>query len=135
MDPHSLHIVVIKLTMTVMMTYLHQPNLGPYKSLKVLPHSVMVELLEFTSWISTFRTLVHPLKFLMQCVMLTSFVFKYALLQSTLSFPSQTNPLPDGMACAICGEKGSFKDCKTLLNVDFLRKHFIAYCLQWKFTY
>ena len=39
------------------------------------------------------------------------------------------------MACAICGEKHSFKDCKTLLDVDFLRKHFIAYCLQWKRTH
>ena len=36
------------------------------------------------------------------------------------------------MACAICGEKHSFNDCKTLLDVDFLKKHFIAYCLQWK---
>ena len=45
------------------------------------------------------------------------------------------NKFTDGMACAICGEKHSFKDCKTLLDVDFLRKHFIAYCLQWKRTH
>ena len=41
----------------------------------------------------------------------------------------------DGMACAICGDKYIFIDCKTLLDVDFLRKHFIAYCLQWKHTH
>ena len=39
------------------------------------------------------------------------------------------------MACAICGEKHSFKDCKTLLDVEFLKRHFIAYCLQQKPTY
>ena len=48
---------------------------------------------------------------------------------------SKPNKFTDGMACAICGEKHSFKDCKTLLDVDFLRKHFIAYCLQWKRTH
>ena len=45
------------------------------------------------------------------------------------------NKFTEGMACAICGEKHSFKDCKTLLDVDFLQKHFIAYCLQWKHTH
>ena len=39
------------------------------------------------------------------------------------------------MACAVCGEKHSFKNCKTLLDVDFLGKNFIAYCLQWKHTH
>ena len=39
------------------------------------------------------------------------------------------------MACAICGEKYSFKDSKTLLDVDYLRKQLIAYCLQWKHTH
>ena len=42
--------------------------------LKVLTHSVVVELLEFTSWIS----------FLIQCVILTSFPLKCTLLPSTL---------------------------------------------------
>ena len=48
---------------------------------------------------------------------------------------SKPNKFTDSMACALCGEKHSFKDCKTLLYVDFLRKHFIAYCLQWKSTH
>ena len=48
---------------------------------------------------------------------------------------SKQNKFTDVMARAICGEKHSFKDCKTLLDFDFLRKHFIAYCLQWKCTH
>ena len=39
------------------------------------------------------------------------------------------------MACAVCGDKHTFDNCKFLLDVDFLRKHFIAYCLQWKRTH
>ena len=38
------------------------------------------------------------------------------------------------MECAICGDKHTFDKCKTLLDVSFLQKHFIAYCLQWKRT-
>ena len=47
---------------------------------------------------------------------------------------SKPNKFTDGMECAICGEKHSFHKCKTLLDISFLRKHFIAYCLQWKRT-
>ena len=48
---------------------------------------------------------------------------------------SKPNKFTDGMACAISSEKHSFIDCKTLLDVEFLRKYFIAYCLQWKHTH
>ena len=47
---------------------------------------------------------------------------------------SKSNKFTDGMACAICGDKHTFDKCKTLLDIDFLQKHFVAYCLQWKRT-
>ena len=39
------------------------------------------------------------------------------------------------MACAICGDKHTIDKCKILLDVDFLQKIFIAYCLQWTRTH
>ena len=36
----------------------------------------------------------------------------------------------DGMNCAVCGKQHSFDKCPILLNIPFLRKHFIAYCIQ-----
>ena len=47
---------------------------------------------------------------------------------------SKPNKFTDGMECAICGDKYTFDKCKALLDVTFLQKHSIAYCLQWKGT-
>ena len=40
----------------------------------------------------------------------------------------------DGMNCAVCHEPHSFEKCPILLNIPFLKKHFIAYCLQMNRT-
>ena len=45
---------------------------------------------------------------------------------------SKPNKFTDSTACAICGDKHTFKECKTLLDVDYLQWYFLAYCLQWK---
>ena len=39
------------------------------------------------------------------------------------------------VVCAMCSDKHTFDKCKTLLDIDFLQKHFIAYCFQWKRTH
>ena len=36
----------------------------------------------------------------------------------------------DGMKCAVCGKQHSFEKCPILLNIPFLQKHFINYCIQ-----
>ena len=36
----------------------------------------------------------------------------------------------DGMKCAVCGEQHSFDKCPILLDIPFLRKHFINYYIQ-----
>ena len=36
----------------------------------------------------------------------------------------------DGMNCAVCGKQHSFDKCPILLNIPFLQKHFINYCMQ-----
>ena len=36
----------------------------------------------------------------------------------------------DGMKCAVCGRQHSFEKCPILLNIPFLQKHFINYCIQ-----
>ena len=43
----------------------------------------------------------------------------------------------DGMKCAICKKEHMFNKCPILLDILYLRKHFIAYCLlmnrtQWQ---
>ena len=38
------------------------------------------------------------------------------------------------MKCAVCGEPHSFDKCPSLLDIPFLKKHFIAYCLQMNRT-
>ena len=40
----------------------------------------------------------------------------------------------DGINCAICGKQHSFDKCLILLNIPFLKKHFIAYCIQMNKT-
>ena len=40
----------------------------------------------------------------------------------------------DGRSCAVCHEPHSFDKCPVLLNIPFLKKHFIAYCLQMNRT-
>ena len=34
------------------------------------------------------------------------------------------------MNCAVCHKKHSFEKCPILLNIPFLQKHFINYCIQ-----
>ena len=34
------------------------------------------------------------------------------------------------MKCAVCGRQHSFEKCPILLNIPFLQKHFINYCIQ-----
>ena len=40
----------------------------------------------------------------------------------------------DGMSCAVCHKPHPFDKCPILLNILFLKKHFIAYCLQMNRT-
>ena len=41
---------------------------------------------------------------------------------------------PDDMKCAICGDKHTFDKGSISNDIPYLRKHFFAYCLQWKQT-
>ena len=40
----------------------------------------------------------------------------------------------DGMKCAICKKPHKFADCPILQDINYLRKHFIAYCLMMNRT-
>ena len=40
----------------------------------------------------------------------------------------------DGMSCAVYHKPHPFDKCPILLNIPFLKKHFIAYCLQMNRT-
>ena len=40
----------------------------------------------------------------------------------------------DVMRCAVCHQPHSFDKCPILLNIPFLKKNFIAYCLQMNRT-
>ena len=40
----------------------------------------------------------------------------------------------DGMKCAICKKPHRFKDCPILADIEFLKKHFIAFCLMMNKT-
>ena len=41
----------------------------------------------------------------------------------------QPSKFTDGMECAICHKKHTFADCPILKDIEYLRKHFISYCL------
>ena len=40
----------------------------------------------------------------------------------------------DGMKCAICKKPHKFDKCPILQDINYLRKHFIAYCLMMNRT-
>ena len=42
---------------------------------------------------------------------------------------AKPNKFKDGMKCAICRQEHTFDKCPVLLDIPYLKKHFIAYCL------
>ena len=42
---------------------------------------------------------------------------------------AKPNRFKDGMKCAICIQEHTFPKCLVLLDIPYLKKHFIAYCL------
>lgn len=48
---------------------------------------------------------------------------------------SSPNKFTDNMNCAICQKKHQFDKCPILLDIEYLKKHFITYCLLWIRTY
>ena len=40
----------------------------------------------------------------------------------------------DGMNCAVCGKQPTFDKCPILLNIPFLKRYFINYCIQMNKT-
>ena len=47
---------------------------------------------------------------------------------------SRSERFTDGMKCAICQKQHKFGDCPILQNIEFLKKHFIAFCLMMNRT-
>ena len=47
---------------------------------------------------------------------------------------SRPERFTDGMKCAICQKQHKFGDCPILQNIEFLKKHFIAFCLMMNRT-
>lgn len=47
---------------------------------------------------------------------------------------SISNKFNDDKKLAICREKHQFKKCHSLLDIEYLKKHFIAYYLLWNRT-
>ena len=57
-------------------------------------------------------------------------MYKSGLKQVTRDPAKFTN----GMNCAVCGKQHTFDKCPILLNIPFLKKHFIIYCIQMNKT-
>ena len=45
------------------------------------------------------------------------------------SIVQQPSKFTDDMECAICHKKHTFANCPILKDMEYLRKHFISYCL------